>query len=90
LRAAFTCSFHYNHLDALKTALKILDNVIARPGDFKVRSLRCGNPAFQSKLGRFAGGVALLASAGFEQVMEAGVPHLQLPPHVESVERTTA
>ena len=76
--------------EALKTALKLLDNVLGRPGDLRTRSIRAGNPAFHSKLGCFAGGVGILKAAGFTDILDAGVPHLHLSPADECRPRLLA
>lgn len=73
-------------VEALKTAAKLLDNVIGRPGDLKTRSIRLGNAAFHAKLGRFPGGIDVLKAAGFREVIDGGVPHLQLSPVLESTD----
>jgi hypothetical protein len=74
-------------IEAIKTLVKLLDNVIGRPGDFRTRSIRIRNPNFFSKVGRFAGGLQVLRTAGFVEAIEAGVPHLQLPAHSEDSAR---
>ena len=51
--------------DCLKTLLKIIDNLLSRPNEPKVRSLRCANAAFEKKLGRCTGGFDFLYSIGF-------------------------
>ena len=63
--------------------MKLLDNVIGRPGDFRTRSIRIRNPNFFSKVGRFPGGIQVLRVAGFVEVLESGAPHLQLPVDTE-------
>ena len=76
--------------EALKTALTLIDNVIKLPGDLKRRSIRLGNATFHSRLGRYSGGIGILKAVGFAEVLEAGVPHLNLSPAVESLEKTIA
>ncbi len=73
--------------EAVTTLLKLLDNVVGRPGDLKTRSIRISNATFQSKVGRFSGAVQVLTAAGFEEVPVAGIPHLQLSSLVEDTSR---
>jgi len=51
--------------DCLNTLLKIIDNLLSRPNEPKVRSLRCANAAFEKKVGRVKGGLQFLYSIGF-------------------------
>jgi hypothetical protein len=51
--------------DCLNTLLKIIDNLLSRPNEPKVRSLRCANAAFEKKVGRCTGGLYFLYSIGF-------------------------
>lgn len=51
--------------DCLSTLLKIIDNIISRPNEPKVRSIRCANAAFEKKVGRCTGGYDFLYSIGF-------------------------
>ena len=61
-----------NNFDAdtkacLITLMKILDNVIQKPFDSKVRSIRLGNPAFEKKVASRKGGIDFLLACGFVQ-----------------------
>ncbi|CAB9504229.1 Pfam:TUG [Seminavis robusta] len=49
------------------TLMKVLDNVIQKPFDPKVRSIRLGNPAFSKKVSSRKGGVEFLLACGFVQ-----------------------
>lgn len=51
--------------DCLNTLLKIIDNLLSRPNEPKVRSLRCANATFDKKVGRVKGGLQFLYSIGF-------------------------
>mmetsp|Transcript_901 Transcript_901/g.1388 ORF Transcript_901/g.1388 Transcript_901/m.1388 type:complete len:678 (+) Transcript_901:29-2062(+) len=51
--------------DCLNTLLKIIDNLLSRPNEPKVRSLRCANATFEKKVGRITGGLQFLYSIGF-------------------------
>ncbi|CAM9860491.1 unnamed protein product [Pylaiella littoralis] len=58
------------HFDAdseacVMTLAKVVDNVVHRPEDARTRQIRCGNPAFQQKVGRITGGIAFLEGVGF-------------------------
>jgi thioredoxin 1 len=50
---------------ATRTLLVFVGNVVTHPGEAKYRRVRLANAAFQSKLGRFAGGVAAMEAFGF-------------------------
>jgi hypothetical protein len=49
----------------LLTLMKVLDNIIQKPFDSKVRSIRLGNPAFDKKVASRRGGVEFLLACGF-------------------------
>lgn len=51
--------------DCLNTLLKIIDNLLSKPNEPKVRSIRCANAAFEKKVGRCKGGYDFLYSIGF-------------------------
>ncbi|CAM9906252.1 unnamed protein product, partial [Ectocarpus sp. 4 AP-2014] len=58
------------HFDAdseacVTTLAKVIDNVVHRPGDSRTRQIRCGNAAFQHKVGRITGGIPFLQGVGF-------------------------
>jgi len=50
---------------ATRTLLVFVGNVVTHPGEAKYRRVRLANAAFQSKLGRHAGGVAAMKAFGF-------------------------
>ena len=65
-----------NNFDAdtkvcLITLMKVLDNVIQKPLDSKVRSIRLHNAAFTKKVASRPGGVDFLQACGFVQETEA-------------------
>jgi tether containing UBX domain for GLUT4 len=45
--------------------MKIIDNLLSRPNDPKVRSIRCANAAFEKKVGCCSGSYDFLYSIGF-------------------------
>ena len=49
------------------TLMKVLDNLIQKPMDRKVRSIRLQNPAFLKRVASRPGGVDFLQACGFEQ-----------------------
>ena len=51
--------------DCLNTLLKIIDNILSKPNEPKVRSIRCANAAFEKKVGCCTGGYDFLYSIGF-------------------------
>jgi hypothetical protein len=57
------------------TLIKLLDNVLQKPDNPKVRSIRLGNPAFHAKVVR-TGGVDVLEACGFERRGEQTEPKL--------------
>jgi hypothetical protein len=79
---------------ALTTLLRIVDNLLAKPRDIKVRSIRYGNPKFTAAVGQYAGAMDVLAALGFaplpaSQGASADVM-FSLGPGVEDVEVTLA
>jgi hypothetical protein len=59
-----------NNFDAdskvcIVTLMKVLDNVLQKPGNEKVRSIRLQNPAFTNKVGKRMGGIDFLVACGF-------------------------
>ena len=63
LRAS--CGSLGEFIAATRTLLVFVGNVMAHPGEAKYRRVRLANAAFQSKLGRHAGGVAAMEAFGF-------------------------
>jgi len=66
------------------TLIKSLDNVIAKPHDTKVRTLRLQNAAFERKVGSRRGGVEILVACGFER-QTAPPPLLAKAPEEEQL-----
>jgi hypothetical protein len=58
-------NFDATSKDCLHSLLKIIDNLLSRPNEPKVRSIRCANAAFDKKIGSVSGGYDLLFSIGF-------------------------
>jgi len=63
------------------TMMRILDNVLQKPYDRKVRTVRTANAAFRSKVGCRPGGIEFLLACGFERQREPPPP---LDPHPEA------
>lgn len=68
--------------DCLNTLLKIIDNLLSRPNEPKVRSLRCANAAFEKKVGRCSGGFDFLYSIGFVPKYAAILGGTTAPPEM--------
>lgn len=65
--------------EALKTIIKLLDNVLKKPLDPRVRAVRLANPKIYERVGRFPGGLACLEAAGFTRAVIEHDPKLVLP-----------
>ena len=63
---------------ALITMVKMLDALVRRPHDQRVRTIRLTNPNFFARVGTFTGAVGCLLAAGFQRCAIAGQPHLVL------------
>jgi hypothetical protein len=63
LRAA---AFDADAREALETLIKMLDSLVLRPGDLRVRSVRTSNPTFASRVGRFPSTLNILRAVGFK------------------------
>lgn len=72
---------------ALTLVIKILDNIVSRPGDARVRTIRLANASFQSTVGRFKPAVDILLATGFSVSSSAagGEPALVLDESNEDV-----
>ena len=57
---------------AVHTLMRVVDNVLGRPGDPATRALRLGNAAFRRRVGSVTGGVQFLLACGFE-LLDDGV-----------------
>ncbi|KAL7575124.1 hypothetical protein ACA910_000491 [Epithemia clementina (nom. ined.)] len=76
-----------NNFDAdsgvcLVTLIKILDNVLQKPGDPKVRQLKLSNATVWQKVGQRKGGIEILEACGFQRET--------LPPPLLSSTTTTS
>jgi hypothetical protein len=58
-------NFDTDSLTCLQTCLKIIDNVLQKPGNEKVRMIRINNPTIQTKITSKKGGADILYSCGF-------------------------
>eukprot|EP00980_Cylindrotheca_fusiformis_P020486 scaffold7542_cov113-Cylindrotheca_fusiformis.AAC.2 len=58
-------NFDTDSLTCLQTCLKIIDNILQKPGNEKVRTIRITNPTIQKKITSRKGGVDILYSCGF-------------------------
>jgi hypothetical protein len=58
-------NFDTDSLTCLQTCLKIIENVLQKPGNEKVRMIRSNNPTIQTKITSKKGGVDILYSCGF-------------------------
>ncbi|GAX27285.1 hypothetical protein FisN_23Lh148 [Fistulifera solaris] len=63
----FANSFDAESKVCLITLMKIIDNILQKPGDSKVRTIRLQNAAFASKVGSRKGGIEFLLACGFER-----------------------
>ena len=61
----FQGSFDDDSKACLVTLMKVLDNVLHKPADDRVRSIRLGNPSFRKKVASRPGGVEFLLACGF-------------------------
>lgn len=76
--------------ECLTTILKMLDNLLSRPGDVKVRSIRFGNAKFQASVGQYQGGLQVLQAVGFGLQGEGAEASYVLPEAAEDDEVTLA
>ncbi|CAJ1947103.1 unnamed protein product [Cylindrotheca closterium] len=58
-------NFDADSLTCVQTCLKVVDNILQKPGNEKVRSIRFQNQAMQKKILSKQGGVDILYSCGF-------------------------
>lgn len=63
-------NFDADTKQCLLTLMRILDNVLQKPGNGKVRSIRLANAAFSSKVGSKKGGIEFLEACGFQKQTE--------------------
>jgi hypothetical protein len=61
----FQSSFDADSKACLVTLMKVLDNVLHKPGDDRVRTIRLSNAAFHGKVGSRPGGIDFLLACGF-------------------------
>jgi hypothetical protein len=82
-------AFDSDAREALTVVVKILDTLVLRPGDARVRTVRLANPIFESKAGRFPGVLDVLRSVGFsDDVVAPGERALTLKAEAEDEELT--
>ncbi|RHZ19190.1 hypothetical protein DYB26_000643 [Aphanomyces astaci] len=58
--------------DVVLTLMKIVCNILSKPDEPKVRSIRVANPKFHDAVGKHQGGVMFLQSLGFQQQTNEG------------------
>lgn len=58
-------AFDADAAECLSTLIKMLDNLVARPGEGKIRCVRLGNPKYHAAVGRHPGGTDILRAVGF-------------------------
>ena len=63
-------NFDVDSSTCIVTLMKILDNLLQKPGNEKVRSIRLQNAAFAIKVGQRKGGVDFLLACGFTYQQE--------------------
>lgn len=61
----FASSFDADSKTCLITLMKVLDNILHKPGDERVRSIRLSNAAFRNRVASRPGGVEFLLACGF-------------------------
>lgn len=67
IRLIFENNFDTESKACLITLIKIIDNILQKPGDSKVRTIRLQNAAFTNKVGSRKGGIEFLLACGFER-----------------------
>lgn len=60
-------NFDADSIVCLKTILKIVDNLLHKPGNVTVRRLKLSNATVWSKIGQRRGGLDILVACGFEK-----------------------
>ena len=75
LLVVFQNNFDADTKTCLVTLIKLLDNVLHKPGNPKVRTIRLQNEAFCQKIGCRNGGIEFLEACGFQR-RKAPVPIL--------------
>ena len=73
LQTLLTSNFDADTQQCVVTLMKVLDNVLQKPGNVKVRSIRLENPAFHSKVASRTGGIDVLLACGFVQETPTGL-----------------
>lgn len=63
----FENNFDTESKACLITLMKIIDNILQKPNDPKVRTIRLQNAAFSNKVGSRKGGIEFLLACGFER-----------------------
>lgn len=59
-------NFDASSIECIVTLIKMIDNIVKKPTESKVRCIRLLNPNFHSKVGSKVGSVDILVSIGFE------------------------
>jgi hypothetical protein len=63
-------NFDADSKTCLLTLLKLLDNILQKPGDASVRSINLANKAFHNKVASRKGGIDFLLACGFEKTQD--------------------
>ena len=67
LQNLITSHFDADSRECVITLIKLLDNILTKPSNPKVRNIRLGNAAFHERVGRKTGGIDFLLACGFER-----------------------
>jgi len=84
LLVVFENNFDADTKICLVTLMKLLDNVLHKPGNPKVRTIRLSNTAFHEKVGCRKGGIEFLEACGFQR-QTAQAPILSDTPGEETL-----
>jgi len=60
-------NFDADSCECVKTLIRMLDNLLHKPHDPKVRTIRLGNAAFNKKVGSRKGGIEFVQACGFQR-----------------------
>lgn len=72
LQALRAAVFDADARESCLMMIRVLDNLITRPADPKVRTMRLSNPKVADTIGRHAGALQVLAAAGWKQESAGG------------------
>lgn len=86
LQSLFSSHFTSDIRDCVLTLIKIIDNIISKPGDERVRSIRINNPNIKKKVTSKTGAIEFLIACGFTCQGLSNDEKVVLLPHDESIE----